>query len=84
MNWCYFAVQHLAPPDSSATKTSSISAPLNAAIKSSFGTVDNMTSELTTAATKVFGSGWAWLCYTGGQPEGPWMQSCMHALGDSL
>jgi superoxide dismutase len=25
-----------------------------------------MTAELTSAAGKVFGSGWAWLCYTGG------------------
>jgi hypothetical protein len=25
-----------------------------------------MTAELTTAGTKVFGSGWAWLCYNTG------------------
>jgi superoxide dismutase len=58
-------LQHLAPPGSAATQTSAISAPLKDAINASFGTLDNMTAELTTAASKVFGSGWAWLCYTG-------------------
>jgi superoxide dismutase len=55
----------LAPPGSAATQTSAISAPLRDAINSNFGTLDNMTAELTAAAGKVFGSGWAWLCYTG-------------------
>jgi Fe-Mn family superoxide dismutase len=58
-------LQHLAPPSSAAVQSSAISQPLRNAITLSFRTVDNMTAELTAAAGKVFGSGWAWLCYTG-------------------
>jgi Fe-Mn family superoxide dismutase len=58
--------KHLASPGSSATQTSSISSGLQGAINSSFGSVDAMKAQMTEAATKVFGSGWAWLCYTGG------------------
>ncbi|KAF6253845.1 superoxide dismutase [Scenedesmus sp. NREL 46B-D3] len=57
--------KHLAPPGSPATQASAISAPLMDAIDANFGTLDNMTAELTAAAGKIFGSGWAWLCYTG-------------------
>jgi superoxide dismutase len=35
------------------------------AITQSFGSVDDMVTELNEAASGVFGSGWAWLCYTG-------------------
>lgn len=34
---------------------------LRKAVEASFGSVDAMLAALTTAATKVFGSGWAWL-----------------------
>ncbi|KAF6253843.1 superoxide dismutase [Scenedesmus sp. NREL 46B-D3] len=57
--------KQLAPPNNPAIQTSAISQPLRKAITLSFRTVDNMTAELTSAAGKIFGSGWAWLCYTG-------------------
>jgi hypothetical protein len=69
LSHCFWSLQHLAPPGSAATQTSAISAPLRDAINATFGTVDNVTAELTAAAGKVFGSGWAWLCYTGTQGE---------------
>jgi len=57
--------KHLAPAGSANAATTAISADLSKAITSSFGGVAKMQEELTTAATKQFGSGWAWLCYTG-------------------
>ncbi|WIA40296.1 hypothetical protein OEZ86_013667 [Tetradesmus obliquus] len=57
--------KHLAPPASPSVQAAAISPQLKAAITLSFRTVDNVTAELTAAAGKVFGSGWAWLCYTG-------------------
>lgn len=58
--------KHLAPATSpNADPTKSISKDLSAAIDSSFGSLAKMQEEVTTAATKVFGSGWAWVCYTG-------------------
>jgi Fe-Mn family superoxide dismutase len=57
--------KHLAPAGSATAATTAISADLSKAITSSFGDVAKMQEELTTAATKQFGSGWAWLCYTG-------------------
>ncbi|WIA40609.1 hypothetical protein OEZ86_013947 [Tetradesmus obliquus] len=57
--------KHLAPPTSPSVQSSAISPQLKAAITLSFRTVENVTAELTAAAGKVFGSGWAWLCYTG-------------------
>ncbi|WIA20318.1 hypothetical protein OEZ85_006150 [Tetradesmus obliquus] len=57
--------KHLTPPGSPATQSTAISAPLRDAINANFGSVDNMTAALSAAAGKVFGSGWAWLCYTG-------------------
>lgn len=59
--------QHLAPAGSAnADPKASLSKDLSAAIDSTFGSLDKLQAELTTAATKVFGSGWAWLCVTGG------------------
>lgn len=58
--------KHLAPASSpNADPATSISKDLSAAISSSFGTLAKMQEQVTTAATKVFGSGWAWVCYTG-------------------
>jgi len=57
--------KHLAPAGSANADRKAISKELSAAITSSFGSLDKMQQELTTAATKVFGSGWGWLCYTG-------------------
>jgi Fe-Mn family superoxide dismutase len=58
--------KHLAPASSpNADPAKSISKDLSAAISSSFGTLAKMQEQVTTAATKVFGSGWAWVCYTG-------------------
>jgi superoxide dismutase len=58
--------KHLAPASSpNADPAKSISKDLSAAITSSFGSLAKMQEEVTTAATKVFGSGWAWVCYTG-------------------
>ena len=58
--------KHLAPAASGGGDSTAISPALAAAIKANFGGLDKLQTELTTAATKVFGSGWAWLCYTGG------------------
>lgn len=55
----------MAPVGSAATKESAISPALRAAITSSFGSVDAARTALSDAGTKVFGSGWSWLCYTG-------------------
>jgi Fe-Mn family superoxide dismutase len=55
----------MAPVGSRATREVSISPDLAAAIKSSFGTVEDMKTALNEAGLKVFGSGWSWLCYTG-------------------
>lgn len=58
--------KHLAPGSSAnADPSKSLSKPLAAAIDSSFGSLAKMQEEVTTAATKVFGSGWAWLCLAG-------------------
>lgn len=58
--------KHLAPATSpNADPSKSISKELSAAIDSSFGSLAKMQEEVTTAATKVFGSGWAWVCFTG-------------------
>lgn len=58
--------KHLAPAGSAnADPKKSISPQLAAAIDSSFGSLAKMQDEVTAAATKVFGSGWAWVCYTG-------------------
>jgi len=58
--------KHLAPASSSnADPSKSISKQLSAAITSSFGSLPKMQGEVTTAATKVFGSGWAWVCLAG-------------------
>lgn len=37
------------------------------AINSAFGSYDNFKAEFTKAATTRFGSGWAWLCVSGGK-----------------
>eukprot|EP00775_Hariotina_reticulata_P004270 gene4270-4522_t len=58
--------RHLTNPKLSST--SKASAALTNAVKASFGSWDNLTADLTTASTKVFGSGWAWLCYNTGAP----------------
>jgi len=58
--------KHLTPATSVAADPSkSISKSLSAAIDSSFGGLAKMQEEVTTAATKVFGSGWAWVCLAG-------------------
>lgn len=57
--------KHLAPAGSNSTRATAISTQLQSAIMTSFGSVGNMTAELTRAATGVFGSGWAWLCVAG-------------------
>ncbi|KAF6253844.1 hypothetical protein COO60DRAFT_383582 [Scenedesmus sp. NREL 46B-D3] len=60
--------KQLAPSEGHATglgEEGAISQPLKDAISLSFGTVDDMVTELTAAARQVFGSGWAWPCYTG-------------------
>jgi len=58
--------KHLAPAGSSNTDPKkSISKELSYAITSSFGSLDSMQKEVATAGTKVFGSGWAWLCLAG-------------------
>jgi Fe-Mn family superoxide dismutase len=58
--------KHLTPPGSAAADPAkSLSPELSAAITSSYGSLENMQKEVTAAATKVFGSGWAWVCYTG-------------------
>lgn len=58
--------KHLAPATSpQADPSKSVSKELSAAVDSSFGGFDQMVAEVKTAAGKVFGSGWAWVCYTG-------------------
>lgn len=58
--------KHLAPTTSpQADPSKSVSKELSAAVDSSFGGFDQMVAEVKTAAGKVFGSGWAWVCYTG-------------------
>jgi len=57
--------KHLAPAGSANADPKAISTDLSAAITASFGGLGKMQEEMTAAATKVFGSGWAWLCYTG-------------------
>ena len=42
---------------------------LAAAIDAAFGSFANFQDEFTKAATTRFGSGWAWLCVTGGKLE---------------
>lgn len=64
-NHALYFKQLAAPGSAAADPTVSLSAPLSAAIDASFGGFDKMKAELSAAATKVFGSGWAWLCYTG-------------------
>lgn len=57
--------RHLAPAGSADTQAAAISPPLAAAINASFGSLANMTDAVNAKATKVFGSGWAWLCASG-------------------
>lgn len=54
-----FWAEMCAPKDSGKP-----SAALSAAIDSSFGSFDKMKEAFSDASTKVFGSGWAWLCVT--------------------
>ena len=55
----------MAPPTSAAVKETSISKGLDTAIKQSFGSLVALKTEMSSNATKVFGSGWSWLCYNG-------------------
>lgn len=52
----------MATPGSAATQDKSVSAPLAAAIKKSFGGLPGLKKNMTDTAMGVFGSGWAWLC----------------------
>lgn len=63
---CLFAPQHLTAPNTTATQQGAISGSLKSAIDNSLGGFDSLKQQLTTAASGVFGSGWAWLCYIGG------------------
>jgi Fe-Mn family superoxide dismutase len=70
--------KHLTPAGSTAADPKqSISPALAAAIDSSFGSLQKMQEEVTAAATKVFGSGWAWVCYTGAHAQFLRMCMCM-------
>jgi len=61
----------MAPPTSAAAKETSISKELGTAIKQSFGSLAAVKTEMSSNATKVFGSGWSWLCYNAGTPSKP-------------
>ncbi len=58
VNHKWFFCNWMAPPTATST---AISAPLAAAIDSSFGSMDKFKEEFSAAAATVFGSGWAWL-----------------------
>lgn len=74
--------KHLAPNTSANTNPStSISPALLQAIQASFGSVTAMQDAVRAAALKVFGSGWAWVCYTG--ECGWWIFSHNFATGVS-
>jgi Fe-Mn family superoxide dismutase len=59
--------RHFAPASSErANPGPSVSAELNNEFDRSFdGDVQEMKVAFTAAANRIFGSGWAWLCYTG-------------------
>lgn len=58
--------KHLAPSGSAhADPSKSLSGELAAAIDKSFGSLKKMQDAVSQAGKDVFGSGWAWLCYTG-------------------
>lgn len=59
--------RHFAPANSEkANPGPSVSAELNNDFDRSFdGDVQEMKAAFTAAANRIFGSGWAWLCYTG-------------------
>ncbi len=48
-------------PGGSATYDAAASPELKKAIEADFGSLDGLKSKFNTAATGVFGSGWAWL-----------------------
>eukprot|EP00775_Hariotina_reticulata_P004269 gene4269-4521_t len=55
--------RHLTSPTASSKDKASKG--LSDAVWSSFGSWDKMITDMTTAGTRVFGSGWSWLCYLG-------------------
>jgi superoxide dismutase len=54
------------------------------AVTSSFGSWDKMIADMTTAGTRVFGSGWSWLCYLSGMYVHSNIHACMYSYDTSI
>lgn len=62
-HWNHSFFWQIMGPNASGTPTGAVADAINAA----FGSFDNFKTEFSKAGTTRFGSGWAWLCSTGGK-----------------